>query len=74
MKENVRSAAAMAGLVDPMKLIQDTAEACHMAKTHKELDDVWKRFVSPVYDQLDEDVLSLLGNIYAKNATILMRG
>ena len=60
--------------IDPMKIVQDTAEACHMAKTHKELAEAWKLHVSPVASELDEDVLRLLGSIYAKNATILMRG
>jgi glutathione peroxidase-family protein len=72
--EQVRSAAAMAGYADPMKLVQDMAQACNMAKTHAELDEVWKRYVTPVYEQLDEDVIRLLWSIYAKNATILMRG
>ena len=71
---DVRSAAAMAGCIDTEKLIHSVACALRSAKTPKELDDVWKAHIPPVYDQISETTLSILGHLYAVNHTVIHSG
>lgn len=70
---DVRSAAAQAGYVDTELLIHETARAFHEAKTPEDLDEEWKRRVRPVYDQLSENALGILNQLYGLNSTIIER-
>ena len=74
MIEEVRSAAAMAGCVDPERLIHSVAGALRAAKTTRELDDVWAAHVRPAYSQLSETTLSILNHLYAVNYTVIQVG
>jgi len=70
---DVRSAAAQAGVCDIQQLIYDVSGAFNGAKTTDELDDLWKNYVSPVYCQIDEKDMKLIGMIYALKASTLIK-
>jgi len=74
MSEQIRSAAAQAGVIDTELLIFEAAAAFHAAKTPEELDAEWKSRIRPAYDQLSERSLSILTSLYGLNATIIQRG
>ena len=63
--EEVRSAAAMAGYCDPMKVIHDCSVAFHAAKTPEELDEAWKLLAAPVYSQLSEQEHGVIERLHA---------
>jgi hypothetical protein len=65
--DEVRSAAAQAGMVDVELLIYEAAQKFHAVETPEELDMEWKRLVRPVYDQLGERALSILHSLYSLN-------
>jgi ATP-dependent protease HslVU (ClpYQ) ATPase subunit len=74
MSEEVRSAAAQAGMIDVELLIFEAAGAFHSAKTSDDLDAEWAKRVRPAYDQLSERALGILHHMYATNATLIQRG
>lgn len=70
---DVRSAAAQAGVCDIQQLIHDVSGAFNKAKSTDELDELWKNYVSPVYCQIDEKDMKLIGMIYALKASTLIQ-
>lgn len=69
--DEVRTAAAMSGHVDPERLLHDAAKAFSRADSPEALDAEWRRMVAPVYSQLGEDTLSLLSRLHALNLTAM---
>ena len=70
----VRSAAAMAGVVDVELLIHECAGAFARAKTMDELDKAWNDRVKPVESQLSHKSLGILEALHSLNLAIVMRG
>jgi hypothetical protein len=68
---DVRSPAAQLGYVDPEVLIHQCAGAFKQARTGDELDDLWRKMVTPVEDQLSFKALGILENIQSLNRTII---
>ena len=71
MIEDIRSAAAQAGVCDEQRLIFDTSAAFTNAGNNSELDVVWRTYVVPVEEQISDETHELLSRLYSLRLSTL---
>ncbi len=67
----VRPAAAQAGICDEQQLLHDASAAFTKAGVPADLDAVWRRYISPVWDSIDTETQDILTRLYALRLSTL---
>jgi len=60
--------------LDDLKVLCSASHALHGARSQEELDTVWTENVRPHYDDISENILSLLHKLYALKQSDIMKG
>jgi len=71
MNEEIRHAAAMAGIPDEQRIIHDFARVISAARSMFEMDEAWRNYIAPVESAISDETLALAGRLYSLRVSTL---